>query len=103
VEALDEPRAVRGDVDDAEPRATLPRDQELRAHAAAPPRAHERPPAALILAREEEQLDGAPAAVPREDARRDHSRVVDDHAVARTQELREDRKSTRLNSSHGSN
>src|SRR2546429_406111 len=71
------------------PRHPPPGPRAPRAPAAAPPGARGAPPAALLPGGEEGRLGGAPAAVPREDARRDHSRVVDDHAVARTQELRE--------------
>ena len=43
----------------------------------------------LVDRLDEQQLDRAPAGIPRQDPRRDHARVVDDEAVARAQQIRE--------------
>ena len=87
VQPLDDARTVGVDADDAQSRRRRLTDHELHADAATAPRPHQRPPAAAVDRLDEQQLDRAPAGVPRHDPRRDHARVVDDEAVPWPQQV----------------
>ena len=87
-ERLDDAETVRLDAHDAQARLRRGADDELDAGAAPAAGPHERAPASPFEGRREQELDRSPAGVPRQDARRDDARVVDDEAVTRPQEIR---------------